>query len=172
MRVLGKNVATVAALLLFGMIAVWGFSLLGVSTLVAFPLFVLGIVVASLESDSGIWGAGLGVLYLVAYDLFFTMPMYELKVLSRTDIVALVIFLLVALIMNTVTRRMRRQVDIAERSALAMGQFSKFSASLIDSTSCESACESAQDFLEKALDRRVTITLGKPTEEMGPLALD
>ena len=110
LRRLGRNLAVLGLLYAAGMAAVYGFSLMNVSTLVIFPVFILGILVACLESDSGIWGAVLGVLYLVSYDLFFTVPYYELKIISRTDIIALVLFLLVALIMSSVTHRMRVQV--------------------------------------------------------------
>lgn len=121
----GVNLAIVAVLYLAGMLAVYGFSVAHVSTLVVFPVFILGILIASLESDSGAWGAALGVCYLLSYDLLFTQPFYELKVLSRTDIVALGIFFLVALIMNMVTQRMRKQVEIAEQNVQVMKRLGK-----------------------------------------------
>lgn len=121
----GVNLAIVAVLYLAGMLAVYGFSVAHVSTLVVFPVFILGILIASLESDSGAWGAVLGVCYLLSYDLLFTQPFYELKVLNRTDIVALGIFFLVALIMNMVTQRMRKQVEIAEQNVRMMKRLGK-----------------------------------------------
>ena len=121
----GVNLAIVAVLYLAGMLAVYGFSVAHVSTLVVFPVFILGILIASLESDSGAWGAVLGVCYLLSYDLLFTQPFYELKVLNRTDIVALGIFFLVALIMNMVTQRMRKQVEIAEQNVRMMKRLCK-----------------------------------------------
>ena len=48
-----RNLVAFALLYGAGLAAVWGFSLLGVSTLVAFPVFVLGVLIASLETDSG-----------------------------------------------------------------------------------------------------------------------
>ena len=84
-----RNLVAFALLYGAGLAAVWGFSLLGVSTLVAFPVFVLGVLIASLETDSGLWGAALGVAYLLSYDFLFTAPLFTLKVLSRTDVAAL-----------------------------------------------------------------------------------
>lgn len=81
-----RNLVAFALLYGAGLAAVWGFSLLGVSTLVAFPVFVLGVLIASLETDSGLWGAALGVAYLLSYDFLFTAPLFTLKVLSRTDV--------------------------------------------------------------------------------------
>ena len=113
-----RNLVAFALLYGAGLAAVWGFSLLGVSTLVAFPVFVLGVLIASLETDSGLWGAALGVAYLLSYDFLFTAPLFTLKVLSRTDVAALAIFLVVSLIMGVITHRMSRQVQAAERTAV------------------------------------------------------
>ena len=42
-----RNLVAFALLYGAGLAAVWGFSLLGVSTLVAFPVFVLGVLIAN-----------------------------------------------------------------------------------------------------------------------------
>ena len=143
----------------------WGFSLLGVSTLVAFPVFVLGVLIASLETDSGLWGAALGVAYLLSYDFLFTAPLFTLKVLSRTDVAALVIFLVVSLIMGVITHRMSRQVQAAERTACALGRLNRLSVGLLESSTPQAACSFAQEFLTRVLRRPVTITLGEPPAE-------
>lgn len=59
--------------------------------------------------------------YLLSYDFLFTAPLFTLKVLSRTDVAALAIFLVVSLIMGVITHRMSRQVQAAERTACALG---------------------------------------------------
>lgn len=171
-RLLVRNIAIVALLYGAGMAAVWGFSLMAVSPLVVFPLFVLGILIASLESDSGLWGAVLGLGYLVSYDYLFTDPLYQLKVLSYTDVVALVIFLVVALIMGVVTHRMRRQVSAAERTAAALRRVNRLGAELVDSDTAEGACQAAQEFLAASLGRPVEIVLGEPGPERGEAALE
>ena len=171
-RLLIRNLAIVALLYGAGMAAVWGFSLMAVSPLVVFPVFILGILIASLESDSGVWGAVLGLGYLVSYDYLFTEPLYQLKVLSTTDVVALVIFLVVALIMGVVTHRMRRQVAAAERTAAVLHRVNRLGAELVDSATAEEACQAAQEFLAASLGRPVEIALGAPDPEHGEAALD
>lgn len=157
-----RNLVAFALLYGAGLAAVWGFSLLGVSTLVAFPVFVLGVLIASLETDSGLWGAALGVAYLLSYDFLFTAPLFTLKVLSRTDVAALVIFLVVSLIMGVITHRMSRQVQAAERTACALGRLNRLSVGLLESSTPQAACSFAQEFLTRVLRRPVTITLGEP----------
>lgn len=157
-----RNLVAFALIYGAGLAAVWGFSLLGVSTLVAFPVFVLGVLIASLETDSGLWGATLGVAYLLSYDFLFTAPLFTLKVLSRTDVAALVIFLVVSLIMGVITHRMSRQVQAAERTACALGRLNRLSVGLLESSTPQTACSFAQEFLTRVLRRPVTITLGEP----------
>ena len=66
-----RNLVVLAILYGAGLAAVWGFSLMGVSTLVVFPVFVLGVLIASLETDSGLWGGALGLAFLLSYDFLF-----------------------------------------------------------------------------------------------------
>lgn len=171
-RRIARNAVVCALLFGAGLAAVWGFSLLGVSPLVVFPVFVLGVLIASLETDSGAWGAGLGVVYLLSYDFLFTEPHLTLKVLNRTDVAALAIFLIVSLIMGVITHRMSRQVQAAERTASALGRLNRLSIGLLESTDPAVACDAAQEFLAKALKLPVAITLGPPSDEAGAAARD
>lgn len=157
-----RNLIVFVLLYSIGLAAVWGLSLIRVSTLVIFPVFILGVLIASLETDSGVLGAALGVAYLLSYDLFFTTPVFELKILSRTDIIALSLFMAVALIMGVITHRMNRQVQSAERINLALGQLNSFSTDLLDSSTPKEACLISQEFLSKVLKRHVAIDLGAP----------
>lgn len=166
-----RSVGITAVLYVVGLLAVYGFSLLNVQTLVVFPVFILGIVIASIETDSGVFGAVLGVLYLVSYDYLFTTPRFGLAIVSKADIIALVIFLVIALIMNTLTQRLRRQLEIAERDAAVMSLLTKVSTGLINSKSPESACSSVERFLKETFKRAVTISYGPPDESV-PLALE
>lgn len=167
-----RNAAVVALLYGAGMAAVWGFSLAGISPLVVFPVFVLGILVASLESDSGWLGAVLGVAYLLSYDFLFTEPLYQLKVLGRNDVVALGIFLVVALIMGVVTHRMRHQVTVAGRTEAALRGLNRFAAELADSTTAAEAVAVAERYLAATLGCPVTIALGRPDPAQGEAALE
>lgn len=167
-----RNLVVCAILYGAGLAAVWGFSLMGVSTLVVFPVFVLGVLIASLETDSGLWGGALGLAYLLSYDFLFTDPVLELKVLNRTDVVALLIFVAVALIMGVITHRMSRQVQAADRTAAALSRLNRLSAGLFESTTPEEACRFSQEFLAKILKRGVTIVLGEPGPDAPPAARD
>lgn len=160
---LPKNAGIVALLFAAGIATSFGFSLVGLDPEASFLLFIVGVLIASLETDSGLWGIGLGVAYLLVYDLLFAAPHLSLLIFNWTDAVTLVIFAVVALITGALTNRMKQQVEIAERNALALRRLNKISAGLIDSTSAEGACEFSADALSRVMDRPVTITLGAPS---------
>ncbi len=158
-----RNIIVFVILYATGLAAVWGLSLIGVSTLVVFPVFLL-------ETDSGVWGAALGIGYLLSYDLLFTEPVFALKVLSHTDLVALGLFLVISLIMGVITHRMSRQVQAAERTEAALSRLNQLSIGLLESATHQEACEVARAFLARTLRRTVTISLGQPDAERSPAA--
>lgn len=157
-----RNLGIVALLFAAGIAMSFGFSLVGLEPEASFLLFIVGILIASLETDSGLWGIVLGVMYLLVYDLFFALPHLSLLIFNWTDAVTLVIFAVVALITGALTNRMKQQVEIAERNALVLRRLNKISAGLIDSTSAEGACAFASDALCRVLGREVSISLGRP----------
>lgn len=158
-----RNAGVVVLLFAAGIAMSFGFSLVGLEPEASFLLFIVGILIASLETDSGLWGIVLGIMYLLVYDLFFAMPHLSLLIFNWTDAVTLVIFAVVALITGALTNRMKQQVEIAERNALVLRRLNKISAGLIDSTSAEGACSFAADALCRVLGREVSITLGRPS---------
>lgn len=157
-----RNMGIVALLFVAGIAMSFGFSLVGLEPEASFLLFIVGILIASLETDSGLWGIALGVMYLLVYDLFFALPHLSLLIFNWTDAVTLVIFAVVALITGALTNRMKQQIEIARRNALVLRRLNKISAGLIDSTSAEGACAFASDALCRVLGRDVSIALGRP----------
>ena len=157
-----RNVGVVALLFAAGIAAALGFSLIGLELEASFLVFILGILIASIETESGLWGIGLGVMYLLVYDLFFVTPHLSLAIFNRTDAVTLVIFAIVAFITGALTNRMRQQVAIAEHNARVLRRLNKISAGLIDSTSAEGACAFSADMLSTMLEAPVEIRLGAP----------
>ena len=111
-----RNAGIAGLLFVAGIAAAFGFSLLGLGPEASFLLFVLGVLIASIETDSGLWGIVLGVLYLLVYDFFFLVPHMALPILNRNDAITLVIFAIVALITGALANQMKQQVQIAEQN--------------------------------------------------------
>lgn len=165
LRLVARNVGIAALLFVAGIAVAFGFSMIGVESEASFLLFILGILIVSVETDSGLWGIVLGIMYLLVYDLFFTYPRMALPIFNRGDAITLVIFVVVALITGALARRMKQQVGIAERNALVLRRLNKISAGLIDSTSAEGACAFTAQSLSKIIGRDVAICLGRPDDD-------
>lgn len=159
---LARNIGALVLLFAAGASLSYSFSVLGLEPEVSFLFFILGILIASVETDSPWWGIILGVLYLLTYDLLFTVPHFSLSVFNVSDLIALTVFAIVAVIVGTMTNRMRRQMRVVERNALMLKRLNKISAGLIDSISAEGACESASMALGRVLGLPVEMTLGVP----------
>ena len=80
----------------------------------AASLFLLAVVAASVAG--GIWaGIGSSVLGFLFLNYFFTEPLHTLRVHNRDDVVALVVFLVVALLVGWVVSRAVSERDRATR---------------------------------------------------------
>jgi two-component system, OmpR family, sensor histidine kinase KdpD len=80
----------------------------------AVSVFLLAVVVASVAG--GIWaGIASSVLGFLAINYFFTEPLHTLRVHNRDDVVALVVFLVVALLVGWVVSRAVSERDRATR---------------------------------------------------------
>jgi two-component system sensor histidine kinase KdpD len=80
----------------------------------AASLFVLAVVAAAVFG--GIWaGIGSSLLGFLALNYFFTEPLHTLRVHNRDDVVALVVFLVVALLVGWVVARAVAERDRATR---------------------------------------------------------
>src|SRR6266545_3215092 len=80
----------------------------------AVSLFLLAVVGASVVG--GVWaGVGSSVLGFVAVTYFFTEPVHTFRITSRDDVVAVVVFLVVALIVGWVVARAVEERDRASR---------------------------------------------------------
>ncbi len=80
----------------------------------AVSLFLLAVVAASVAG--GIWaGIGSSVLGFLALNYFFTEPLHTLRVRNRDDVVALVVFFVVALLVGWVVARAVQERDRATR---------------------------------------------------------
>lgn len=80
----------------------------------AVSLFLLAVVAAAVLG--GLWaGVGSSVLGFLSLNFFFTEPLHTLHVRNRDDVLALVVFLIVALVVGWVVARAVRERDRASR---------------------------------------------------------
>lgn len=113
----------------------------------------------------GLWPSLFATLISVLlYDFFFTTPYYSLTMDSTEDIINLILFAIVAVIISTLTARVRRYTVAADRRALTAEKLAAFIRDL-------SAAVTLQEVLDTAAKRMSTL-LHRPVALLFPQSGD
>ena len=83
-------------LFVVGTLGAYAFSAVGLHIESAFMLFVLGVIITTMETDSPGWGIGLSLLYLLVYDFLLTDPRFTLKMANPNFYISYIVFIIVA----------------------------------------------------------------------------
>lgn len=94
-------------------------------------LIPVGLVTAGLGQGPGIAAA---VLSFLAFNYLFVPPYYSLRVLHADNVVALIVFLIVAVVTNQLVGRTRRSLDLAREHGQLSTRLFELTAALIGQT--------------------------------------
>lgn len=99
----------------------------------------------------GLWSAiGASFLSFLAYNFFFIEPLYELTVASPQELLALVIFLIVAIFTGSLTARVRDQAHHVRQRAASTELLYEFSRKLSGAAKRDEVLWAASNYLQKA----------------------
>lgn len=76
-------------------------------------IYVVGVVICSVETRSMWWGIGSSVLFVFTFNFLFTDPIYTFRMNDANYVISLLIFIIVAFIVASLTVKLQRQMDIA-----------------------------------------------------------
>lgn len=157
-----KNLLLVLLIFLLVMLAAFVFDEIGLRAENIFLIFLLGVIIAIIETKRFWWGLGLGFVLVFAFNFFFTEPIYTFMINDANYYVSFAIFIAVAIIANTLTARLQKQIDISEQSRLITSTLYKTANGFINLSGTEEICAYAQGCLSDILSRSVTVTFGVP----------
>lgn len=160
-----SHAAEIFLLFVVGIVAAFGFDVLGLQSENAFMIFILGIVIAVIETNSAVWGVVLGIAYPLTFDLLFVEPRLQLHSHDAGFFISCGVFVVVALMVSSLTGRLKRQLEIAKRDEEALEILNKISTGLMNSSSAEDACARSSRALTSALERNTELRLGAPDRE-------
>jgi two-component system, OmpR family, sensor histidine kinase KdpD len=113
----------------------------------------------------GIWPAiYASVLSFLAYNFFFIEPIYTFTVAEPYELLALVIFLVVAVITSALAGRVREQMRIAVERTRATRRLYEFTRKLSGLATLDDVAEGAASEIHASLGRATTIFLAKNGE--------
>ncbi|MGM0395872.1 MAG: sensor histidine kinase [Bacillota bacterium] len=93
-----------------------GISYLGVAKESIIMLFLLGVIFSTIVTSSSMWGIITSVISMMAINFLFTEPRYTFVVYDSGDLILLLFFLITAVVSGTITSRLQKQIEIAERN--------------------------------------------------------
>ena len=121
-------------------------------------VFLLAVLVTAVSS--GIWPAiYASVLSFLVYNFFFIPPLYTFTVAEPYELLALVIFLVVAVITSAMAGRVRNQAEVAAGRMRAMRRLYEFTRRLSGLASFDAVAEGAASEIHASLGRAVVVLL-------------
>ena len=110
----------------------------------------------------GIWPAiYASVLSFLAYNFFFIEPLYTFTVAEPYELLALVIFLVVAVVTSALAGRVREQARIAANRMRAMRRLYEFTRRLSGLATLDGVAEGAASEIHASLGRPVVVLLAQ-----------
>jgi two-component system, OmpR family, sensor histidine kinase KdpD len=121
-------------------------------------VFLLAVLVTAMSF--GIWPAiYASVLSFLAYNFFFIPPIYTFTVAEPYELLALVIFLVVAVISSALAGRVREQARISASRMRAMRRLYEFTRRLSGLATLDAVAEGAASEIHASLGRSVVVLL-------------
>jgi two-component system, OmpR family, sensor histidine kinase KdpD len=115
------------------------------------------------------WGFGpailAGLTSALAYNYFFTEPLYTFRISSVVDIVDVTVLFLVAAVVSQLASATRRQAQIAETHAIRNATIAGFARRLISSSSEAEVAEGACEEISTLFNCNAVIMAGLPRPE-------
>jgi two-component system sensor histidine kinase KdpD len=123
-------------------------------------VFLLAVLVTAMRF--GIWPAiYASVLSFLVYNFFFIPPIYTFTVAEPYELLALVIFLVVAVVSSALAGRVREQARIAANRVRAMRRLYEFTRRLSGLATLDGVAEGAASEIHASLGRPVVVLLAQ-----------
>ena len=156
---------------LFAAVAVTGALAVGkvLTTLTPIPnlsmVFLLAVLVTAM--NVGMWPAIFAsILSFLVYNFFFIPPIYTFTIAEPYELLALVIFLVVAVISSAMAGRVREQARIAAARMRAMRRLYEFTKRLSGLATIDAVAEGAASEIHASLGRPVVVMLGHDNDDL------
>jgi two-component system sensor histidine kinase KdpD len=126
-------------------------------------VFMLAVLFSALRH--GIWPAiYASCLSFLAYNFFFIAPVYTLTIAEPYELLALVIFLVVAVIASALTGRVREQARVAAGRVRATRRLYEFTRRLSGLATLDAVAEGAASEINASLERPTVVLLASDGE--------
>lgn len=161
-----KNAAKVAVIWVFSTMLAIVLNHMGVRIENLLLIYVVGVVICSVETSSMCWGIGSAVVFVFTFNFLFTAPKFTLQVDDPNYVISLLIFIIVAFIVASLTVKLQKQMDIANTRTEITTKLNAIGSGFLNlagrSSIAEYSCESLKNLTGKEVD---ILIRGRDSEE-------
>lgn len=122
-------------------------------------IYLLGVIVIIVETSSFLWGFFSSLFFVAAFNFLFTDPKLTFMISDKNYVISLIIFTIVAIIANTLTTRLQRQMTIAKKNEEITKKLFKISTGFLNLSSPEQIVLYGEKSLSQILSLNVKICL-------------
>ena len=124
-----------------------------------FLIFLLGVAIGVVETNSFYLGIILSILFVLSFNFFFTEPIYTLKMYDTNYYISFALFIIVAFICSSLTRRLQKQIEISEYNKELSTKLYKIAHGFLNLAGFREICLYAEKNLTKLLNKKSKIIL-------------
>lgn len=129
-----------------------------------FLIFLLGVTIGIIETKSFFFGIFLSVTFVLAFNFFFAEPYFTLKMYDANYYISFFLFILVAFICSSLTRRLQKHIEISEYNKELSTNLYKIAHGFLNLSGFEEICHYSEKSLSEILSKNSKIILTSSTE--------
>ena len=155
-----KNILKIASIFFLIMLMAFSFNATtSIRNENIFLIFLLGVAIGVVETKSFYLGIILSILFVLSFNFFFTEPIYTLKMYDANYYISFALFITVAFICSSLTRRLQKQIEISEYNKELSTKLYKIAHGFLNLAGFREICLYAEKNLTKLLNKKSKIIL-------------
>ena len=154
-----KNFIKIIGIFSLAMLVAFVFNTIHIRSENIFLIFLLGVTIGIIETKSFSFGIFLSIAYVLAFNFFFTEPYFTLKMYDANYYISFVLFILVAFICSSLTRRLQKHIEISEYNKELSTKLYKIAHGFLNLSGFDEICHYAEKNFSEILSKKSKIIL-------------
>lgn len=122
-------------------------------------IYVVGVVICSVKTSSMWWGISSAVLFVFTFNFLFTAPQFTFQVDDPDYIISLLIFVIVAFIVASLTVKLQKQMDLAKTGERITLELNHIGNGFLNLSGRPAVVQYSLTSIEKMIGRKTRILL-------------
>lgn len=110
-------------------------------------IYVVGVLVSIIETNNLTWGIISALIYIMTFNYLYTDPRYTFLINDYNNLISVFIFIIVAIIVSTLTNRLQKQREIAMHQEEVTSRINHISSGFLNLAGYKEIKEYCQDSL-------------------------